>query len=161
MDIRNWPMDRIMQLPDHCFGQRWLTCVQATSAAIGPLFDISEFGFPEWTVIWNMSVWYVQPGDVYVGVALSLGDALPATDAEFIALDILFKDLGIVVAGIKALNMMAAGGQYSFPLRKLVHTMGRRLVGRFYMGATGLQYAHAVLTVSSIPKEVPDCLLSV
>ncbi|GAH51986.1 unnamed protein product, partial [marine sediment metagenome] len=61
----------------------------------------------------------------------------------------------------KILYTMAAGGQYAVPMRKLVRTGGRRLVGRFYMGATGQQYATVILTVSSVPTEVPDCLLSV
>ncbi|GAH72945.1 unnamed protein product, partial [marine sediment metagenome] len=63
MDVRNWPADRIMQLPDHCFGRRWLVSVIGARSEIGPAFDISEAGLPEWTVIWNLTLWYIQVGD--------------------------------------------------------------------------------------------------
>lgn len=161
MDVSKWPIGRIMQLPDHCFGQRWLVGVASNRATTGPGFDISELGLPEECVIWNLAMWYTQGAQAFLGIYLALGDQLPATEAAFTALEPLFKDIGPFFIQRRRIEMIAEAGLIHFPMRKYVHAGGRRLVGEFYMGATSAQVATAVITVSSVPKEVPDCLLSV
>ena len=53
MDIRNWPMNRIMQLPDCCFSRRWPVGVSWLGEAVSVGYDISEAGLPERCVIWE------------------------------------------------------------------------------------------------------------
>lgn len=160
MDIRNWPIDKIMQLPDYCFGQRWLIGLASTASDIGPSYDISEMALPEWTVIWNLCFWYLQIDEKFMAISLALGDNRPTTEAEFERFEVLFRDFAYYTAPRREFQIMPAGGSYNVPMRKIVHTAGRRLVGRLYYGATGVQYATVILTISSIPTEVPDCLLS-
>ncbi len=54
MDIRNWPLSQIMQLPDAAFGRRWPVGLAYAFAGAGAEFDISEAALPERFVIWEV-----------------------------------------------------------------------------------------------------------
>ncbi|MBA7690503.1 hypothetical protein ES703_99032 [subsurface metagenome] len=160
MDIRNWPLDRIMQLPDCCFGRRFVvSCiVQAGDAA--PAWDISEIPFPEKAVIWELVITMKGVSQEIDTIRLVLGDALPTTKAQVDALEPVFAGLGlqgpsprlIHIGWISLLNLRR--------IRLPILAAGRRLI----LEATGLNGKTPIMTValvvSSIPTEVPDCLLS-
>ncbi|GAH58066.1 unnamed protein product, partial [marine sediment metagenome] len=94
MDIRNWPMDRIMQLPDECFGRRFLVSCSLAYADAGSTFDISEIALPEACVLWSLNVaWYNEDTATHY-IRLALGDQLPATVAMMDALEPLISGLG-------------------------------------------------------------------
>lgn len=161
MDIRNWPMDRIMQLPDHCFGRQWPVAVHALSQGVGVYFDISEAGLGDKCVIWQAMYFVTGPFSSTTFVSLALGDVLPTTDAEFDALEPLFSDVGRRLAGRRVVDLAGLGLFVTIPMRLPVAAQGRRLVGRFQVVLEAVGPPAAILTVSSMPREVPDCLLSV
>lgn len=161
MDIRDWPLDRIMQLPDHCFGQKRIVSVHTVTAGMAPLFDISEAGLSDRCVVWEIFLAYTYGTVIFVNISLALGDRLPANDAEYLALEQLFRDFGVRVAGYRYYQVGGPDGFARIPLRQLVLAQGRRLVGRFVRNSDIELQAIAGLVVSSIPTEVPDCLLSV
>ncbi len=160
MDIRNWPLDKIMQLPDNLFGQHWPVGISVFHETELLLYDISEMALPEVMVIWEMNYIYCQATLGAGECSLALGDVLPTTDAQFDALEPLFRDLGQLVFPRRHLVAQAVGGTRRMNMRKAVHTAGRRLVGRFEFAGPLTQWGQAYLVISSIPKEVPDCLLS-
>lgn len=161
MDVSRWGLGRIMQLPDHCFGRRWPVGVYASTGGTGTYYDISEAGLGDRCVVWQASYWTGGEATARLLVSLSLGDVLPVTDAEFDALEPVFSDLGRIRLARRGIDLAGVGVFVSFLMRLPVMAQGRRLVGRFEVLASALAPPAAVLTVSSIPREVPDCLLSV
>ncbi len=80
MDIRNWPLDRIMQLPDHCFGRRWPITLLTPVVQTVTYYDISEMALPEKCVIWELVFYgYGVLGGELTGWSFALGDVLPTT----------------------------------------------------------------------------------
>lgn len=160
MNIRNWGPGQKMQLPDHCFGQRWPVSVSFFKVDAGTIFDISELALPDVAVIWFYYI-SMTGGSIGTGrIKLALGDFLPANDAQFNAYEPLFRDLGVIDAGHRYVTSTYQGYPVNFPMRKLIYPQGRRLVGRFVIGAIGTFQCFATLIVSGLPSEVPDCLLS-
>lgn len=161
MDIRDWGMDRIMQLPDWCFGRKWLVSVQATGSAIEVVFDISEYALPERCVIWQLQYGVGGEQTARGFISLALADFLPASDAAFDASEILLRDYGVTIAGRKIIPVSANGGVARIDLRMPIASAGRRLVGRLAETATATYYLWTTIVVSSVPTEVPDWLVSV
>lgn len=158
MDIRNWPIDRIMQLPDCCFGRRWPISVSMEQATKATYYDISEAGMPERCVIWSFVPWMSGYTAEFVDVSLALGDVLPANDAEFDANEVLFRDIGVIAGGRRRVTLSHNPGPLVLPLRLPIEATGRRLIGRFVWTATGGATILVILVISSIPTEVPDWL---
>ena len=161
MDIRNWPMDRIMQLPDNAFGQRWIVSVAARGKVVGANYDISEMALPERCVVWTVFFLASVSSGMVNDITLSMGDKLPASDAEFDVLEPLMRDLGYYDGTRRYIELYSRTSVVVLPMRKLIHSVGRRLVGRLTFEALSTTPTYAGLVVSSIPTEVPDCLLSV
>lgn len=159
MDVRNWPLDRIMQLPDCAFGRRWPIGLQAVLSDAAAVFDIAEAALPERCVIWQL---YMSCsgllGTTSADFTLALGDVLPATVAEFNALELVFSGVESVTSrgGTEAVS----GAPINLPtIRMPLVTAGCRFVGRFIRVIGSATAAHVIIIVSSIPREVPDCLL--
>ncbi len=160
MDIRNWPMDRIMQLPDCVFGRRWLMACEKRSVSDTEAFDITELALPEKCVIWNLAL-DTSPGEgLNLYVRLALGDQLPTTTAMMSALEPLFPGLGFQGAEPREITLRSGVFVVSWPLRMPVASAGRRMVLGVMGAETPRVSARVVIEVSSIPTEVPDWLSS-
>ncbi|MBA7469582.1 hypothetical protein ES707_04864 [subsurface metagenome] len=160
MDIRSWPLDKIMQLPDCCFGRRWPVGVYAAEGGIGQYYDISEAGLGDRCVVWQVT--YAGGGnwEGVSSIALALGDVLPAGIAEFDALQPLFSDLGKRGAVRRAVDIGSGGVVITLQMRLPVHAQGRRIVALIEITAAEATGPQAILVVSSIPTEVPEWLIS-
>ena len=160
MNIRDWPMNRIMQLPECCFGRRWLISVLPSATAPATGWDISEIPFPDKCVIWGFWAWFDRYGPQVDYIRLALGDQLPTTTAMMDALEPLFPGFGLQGAGPRAIPLTTYAIIHLTRLKMPVWAQGRRLVGEVQTTGTGEGAAQIVVVVSSIPTEVPDCLLS-
>ncbi|MBA7610302.1 hypothetical protein ES703_17509 [subsurface metagenome] len=161
MDVSRWPMDRIMQLPDHCFGRRWPIAVTVIGAAASPRFDISEMALPERCVIWEFTVLFAKEILAEAVFEIRLGDVLPTTMAQFREYEVLFKGVRgqAVPDGLIHVTSMTSVNWQNFKMP--VQSTGRRIVVGIDIGVAVGDQIQVALTVSSIPREVPDCLLSV
>lgn len=160
MDIRNWPFDQIMQLPDHCFGRKFPIILGIRSTDVLNHYLISEIGLPEACVLWE--IWFNSIGGdgAFLGnvpgtISLALGDRLPATDAEFNALETLFPEVDEILTGARTIR-----APLSLKLRKPYRVSGRRVVARWLALQEDRIDMVLGLVFSSIPKEVPDWLIS-
>jgi len=159
MDIRGWGIGRIMQLPDFCFGRRYLVSCALDMEAAQRAWDISEVAFPDMAVIWEIGVGGMAGWQDAITVRLALGDRLPATVAEMNALDPLVFGLGLQGAEPRDIRVRGFGRGALLRLRTPVAAQGRRLV---IEGETEEAIAGSVLvtvTVSGVPREVPDWVL--
>lgn len=159
MDISQWSISQIMQLPDYLFGRRWEVGVAAQFEIPGVVFDISELALPEHCVIWSMGMYFSHTALATVRINLALGDVLPATDAQFDAYEPLFRDVGPIVAGRREI-MAAVGSEIRMNfMRYYVNASGRRLVGRLASTIGTNEMGWVVMTISSLPREVPGWFL--
>lgn len=161
MDIRNWPLGRIMQLPDSCFGRRWLVGIKQHETAVAFVWDICEAALPEMVVLWHLNLHMTGEIAALCTVSLALGDVLPTSQAQFAQFEQLFRNVGEIAGGISRISLGTISGQVNWPMRQCVRAAGRRVVGEFSITAAAESTMEAVLTISSVPTEIPDCLLSV
>jgi len=160
MDIRNWPIDRIMQLPDCCFGTRYpVTLTYVGGITVGS-FDISEMGLPDKCVLWEINlIGFSQPVTNYWTCSLKLGDHLPAAVPDFAALANLHPSLGMNVAGNR---LMFMPDSQSFNIRGIkipIEAQGRRVVASFITSVEDNDLM-CILIFSHMPTEVPEWLIS-
>ncbi len=158
MDIRNWPMDMIMQLPDSAFGRRWPIGLGFTMTGDGAVFDISDISLPDRMIIWGLS--FAQHGGSTATnhLSLALGDVLPTSDAEFNLLELLFSSVKASDGEIGQFEAVTVNNNVVPLIRQPVNTNARRLVGRSIRHVGASLGIAVVLIVSSIPNEVSSWL---
>lgn len=160
MDIRNWAVDRIMQLPDCCFGRRWPVLLRFAATEGFQHYDISEMSLPEKCVLWELGFWCWDAAQTAPWfVSLKLGDQLPATDAEFVALADFMSGFGQYFGGVYRMSGVWNSSIWIRNLKVLIPSAGRRLVGRVTKLTTNVD-SRVVAVISSFPTEVPDWLVS-
>ncbi|MBA7534303.1 hypothetical protein ES705_26549 [subsurface metagenome] len=161
MDVSRWGLDQLMMLPDHCFGSRWPIAVTVLGAVASPKFDIAEMAFPERCVLWELAALFQGETLIETDFELRLGDVLPTTWAEFQEYDLLFRGVRqlTIPGGLIHITTMTSVNWQNFKMP--LQAAGRRLVIGVGAGEAVNNYVQVALTVSSIPREVPDCLLSV
>ncbi len=160
MHINDWPMDKIMQLPDEAFGRRWLVGVSFTLSDANPVFDISEFSLPDVFVLWEVVTVAVGTFSESVHIGLSLGDVVPTSEIEFDALEIILGGIAARDAEKGEIEVLPFCPTNFRSIRQPVTANGRRLVGKAIRDLGAPVGATANLTISSIPNEVPSWLCS-
>ncbi len=159
MDIRNWPLDEIMQLPIYCFGRRFPVFLNASSINDTPGWDISEVALPEKCVIWEFVSWVESPIITPTSFRLALGDQLPTTVVMMDALEPLFFGFGHQGAEPRNILYGVNIKPHFLRLRLPVMAGGRRPILEVIVPGSSMGYLNVVLVVSSIPTKVPDCLI--
>jgi len=160
MDIRNWPMERVMQLPDWCFGRRWLISRNGATAVNVTNYWLSQETFAEKGVIWALFV-NANTTDVKnrLNIGLAYADVAPVDNATFMAKEPVFP-------GLREPNTVAdlcidsQQCTYWADLRKQSTPPARRLAictAAFGIGTVNFTIG---LVVSGVPKEAPDWLIS-
>lgn len=155
-DISNWGWGQILELPDHLFGRRSVVAANIGTEGVGEYFDISECGLPEKFVIWDMCASLATTSSSPGEFRLALGDHLPANAAEFIAMETLLPDVGILQNGVR---LMAVTLRQGFDIRNLkigVDSSGRRLVSNFVTPTTAVNHFFVRLVISSVPRSIPE-----
>jgi len=160
MDVRDWPINQIMQLPDHCFGRRFSQIFRLTELTDTTKFYIHHLALPDVCVLWELWAWnfahYDQLTETWLDTIrfrLALGDVLPITGPQFAALE-------EIPLGAYGVDEYLGSCLHLTRLRLPVIAQGRRVV----VAGTAILPSDALfnlaLVFSSIPNEVPDCLLS-
>lgn len=164
MDIRNWPLGQVMQLPDHCFGRRFPVCVFGHNIGLTEAYDIAEIAFPEQIVVWELMIawsrYQAEEVDKYDEIRLALGDQLPTAEADFLSLEPFMPGLGEQIPEPRTIVTGDVAVWHVDRLKYPIHTMGRRLVLFIEARETNSSSVQVITVVSSIPKEIPDCLLA-
>lgn len=161
MNISEWSLSKKMMLPDHCFGRREVLQLAADLSDANAVYVISPAGLPETTVIWEVLAAGRGTGFMTVHIGLALGDQLPASDAEYNALDPIFPN-AIASDGERGeFEVQTFGDTHIAMARFPVAVSGRRIVAKFIRHQGNATEAVVVVTYSSLPYEVPSCLLSV
>lgn len=161
MDISNWNMNQIMQLPDHVFGAQ--QCVGeyiGSNADEFVYFKISD-SLPDWFVVWSILVEAEKAAaTTWVNLTLRLGDSDTVPD-DIRALDRLFEYKSSPEQ-LYEFHLPAVGLKHITGLRHLVNGKGRHIVGGLKMRSeTGPVESMVSVFITPIPQEAPDWLIKV
>lgn len=161
MNISEWPLSKIMQMPDEAFGSRWLVGGEVRPTEEQRLWTISPLAFPETIVVWELYMTAWTEATARAVFRIALGDQIPISTAMMNALEPVFPGIGYLGPQPQEIHLK----DYPFlGLRKIrmpVKTSGRRLVIEYFNSGAATSLMTCILTVSSVPREVPDCLISV
>jgi len=159
MRIDNWPLDRIMRLPDWCFGRRyWVgTYIGLTEGKVNII--LTEEDLPDKFVVWGL---------LFSNRAPSMVEALRAT----------VRLTGTRVAGAVVIpneerlfkNISEPAIVYEFYFqpnaniwipaeRQIIESNGRRIVVMVNGDQTNSAETTCGVLISALPKEVPDWLI--
>lgn len=156
MDISNWPMSKILQLPEDAFGTRFKIYAEKLVNAPGFFYVKSALALPEQFIIWELSLFLVATAIGSVSVRMAMGDRLPANPDEMTALQPLIPGFG-EHGTFPGKVVVGSTGRYDFKRLKMpVVAVGRRLVIEVINATPTWGRAVVDLTISSIPKEIPD-----
>lgn len=150
-----------MQLPDGCFGRRFVISVEAVGVDGGDGWDISEIALPERCVLWELVFIPFAAAAQVMHVRLALGDQLPTTIVMMDQLEPLIMGLGLQGAEPRNIYTLAHSGWAIRNIKQSIASMGRRLVCQaspFPM--QGAVHVRVACVFSAVPTEVPDCLIS-
>ena len=158
MDISQWPFDKIMQLPDCCFGRRFVVSCTVYAAPVTAVWDISEIAYPEKMILWEVGI--SPRGGMLNGgwIRIALGDQLPDGPVMMDALEALLPGCGMQGPDPRLIPVTEAVGTTVMTLRRPVMVAGRRLVLEGLWGAGVSGHVLVWTVVSSIPREAPDWL---
>ena len=158
MEIRNWPMDKIMQLPDCCFGRREMLQLAVDLASTASVYAINPAGLPDTMVIWEViaAAWANVVVTIHAGLAL--GDLLPTSDAEYNALELVFPNVISSDGDRGEFEVSSDSGFDVANVRFPVVVSGRRLIAKFTRHQGNATEGVITVVYSSLPNEVPDCL---
>ena len=160
MRIDNWPLDRIMRLPDWCFGRRYWTGLY-TGGAVGAInYAIAEEELPDKFVVWGLMIACRTPVAIMaIRLTIRLGDVQPTDIAHAQTFERLFK--GISSQGIAYEFYPNPNGIVWVPAeRQLVESKGRRLALVSFGDEANTYEMTVGVLISALPKEVPDWLSS-
>ena len=161
MDIRDWPMDRIMALPDYCFGRRWTIGLGVEGTVVETIYNISDAALPDIFVLWEFSAIVPAAFTALVQIEIRLGDQLPLVAADFEAMELLLPGVENSAGLRSAYTIIGTTDRAIRGLRIPVKAQGRRIVVAFNGLWAGDWAAEIDLVISSVPKEIPDWLCSV
>ena len=160
MDISQWPAERILQLPDWVFGRKFPICANVILNSGTWAADISEIGFPDPCILWSLTLgWYRHSANT-IWARIALGDKLPANDAEVMTFQPLIHGFGLQGPEPRKLISYMGSSGWGFQLKDFVRTGGRHLVVSAAATAAQYCYLYVIAVVCSVPKEVPDWLIS-
>lgn len=161
MRIDNWPLDRIMRLPDWCFGRRWWvgTYTGATNGVVSRWMVEEEL--PDRFVLWKIMLSSNSIGMTQaMRATIRLGDHAPIVGENINLWDRLLKGISITTMVYELYyqpnSIICING-----LRQLVEAGNRRMCYVVNGDQTNTYEGTIGCLISALPKEVPDWLISV
>lgn len=156
MDISKWPLDKIMALPDWCFGmQWWVGNYVGTTGGVMTYFLIEE-SVPNRFVLWDVMFCIpMQTAGVRADATLRLCNEAPT--------DISVKTMPYLVRGFSErvlyyeFKLPQKQTTHIGPMRIGVESQGKHVGGGLKLVSETANCESSVsLLISGIPREVPD-----
>lgn len=156
MDISNWPMENILQLPDSAFGMRYVVSIFRHSAVAGTSYDMSELSLPDRGVIFgfNFSSWTRDINTLTF--RLGLGSQLPTSTDEFDKLDPLIPGFGRHGSDPRTFISQTPFDVELSRVKMPVHSARQKLIVETTIVGFAAHFLLVSVIVASIPKEIPD-----
>ena len=160
MDISKWPIDKIMQLPDHCFGRKFVVSCAIRVVPEATVWDISEIALPNVFVLWQLQIYPYGFTTADSRLRIALGDKLPTSETTMNGYIPLISDLGMGGTKPRRIYLFQRTGTFILFMRMPISAQGKRLVIEGHAEADANANVSVQIVVSAIPKEIPEWLLS-
>ena len=152
---------QIMQLPDHCFGERYVCTTYYNENVAGYYADLSPIVLPPKCVLWGIYVWMGQIPHYLSYFRMSLGFVLPANVAAFLLEQPLIPDMGSPVVPIRGIYLPTAEQTWYMNLKQLIQSGGKSFLTMVEI-PTNAQILISISAVfSPLPQRVPDWMISI
>lgn len=158
MDIRNWGLEKVMRLPDWCFGRRYIVTASIWTQQTGYSWDISEIAYPDRGVMWEFGMNALVDSNIGNFCRVGIGDQLPATHPQFMELDPLVMGFGFQGEEPRQFGMSYMANGWRIQPRQSIRFQGRRLVIEAQLSLASPVLWTVWTVVSGIPSEIPDWL---
>jgi len=159
MNISDWPIGRIMQLPDWCFGRRYWVGTTVETSSAGNRYFIVEERLPKRFVIWKVLMGVpAQATAANFHLGLRLGNELPVA-ATFLGLRKLMTGIALET-DLFDFHWQRYTALDVSGMKNLVESQGGRIVGVLQLAAETTDIVSNIsILISSLPTEVPDWLV--
>lgn len=156
MRIDNWPWDRIMRLPDWCFGRRWWVGEYMGSTNGTVYYRLGDEQLPDKFVVWAVVINCRAPNyDRALRLTIRLSTVIPSVTVDVRTMDRILK--GISSPNIVYEFFANPNGMTRIECeRQIIESNGRRLALVSNGDQVNDYRANAAIEISSVPREVPD-----
>lgn len=161
MNVADLTDVQIMQLPDFCFGERFVCSTYYVEDTVGYYEDISPIVLPDKCVLWEIDLWFSKNGNVSNYLRMSLGYALPGNEAAFLLEQPLIEELGHVAPTLRGIFTPLEEHHQSMHMKQLLTTGGKRFLTMFKVSSGGDSRLQISAVFSGIPLRVPDWMISI
>ena len=160
MDVRRWPIDKIMELPDWCFGQKWWVGTYVGTTADTPEVFIMEESIPDIFVLWDVLVGVTGVTDgTHANLTLRLCGQIPVF-ADIQKYDRLMRGVSRRTQTYD-FYMPPAGLFHLGPMKTVIEAGNNLIGGALKIVAETVACENSVnCLISGIPREVPDWVVS-
>ncbi len=160
MDIQKWPFDKIMQLPDWCFGMRWWVGTYVGTEAAGTTYFMIEESVPDVFVLWDVLISTTgSTAATHTNVTLRLCREEP-TGANIKMFERLMRNMS-ARKQMYDIHLPPVALTHLGPMRNLIEAGNNRIGGALKLVAETATCENAVAClISGIPREVPDWVVS-
>ncbi len=160
MDVSKWSIDRIMQLPDWCFGKRWWVGTYVGPAADEVNYFLIPESVPDVFVLWDVLIMATGQGEAKAcNLALVLCPQVPDATTLQTCRQLIrgFSD----PKQFYHMHLPPLGTIHIGPMRNIIEARNDKIGGGFKIvgGPTPTENQVACL-ISGIPREVPDWVVS-
>ena len=159
MDIRNWPINKVMQLPEHTFGRRFVVGLCALSAGENPAWDIAEAPLPERCVLWEVRTILDTTNNVIEHFRLGLAMRIPLSVAQMNEAEPLLASVGRQGPEPREIVHFNYTELHLNRLKIPFESGGRKPVLEVVSAGAGSGQIQVFLTFSSFPSEVAEWLV--
>ena len=160
MDVSKWALDKIMELPDWCFGKRWWVGVNLGGAAGETSYWLIDENVPDVFVLWDVLITNAAAeAQTRTDISIRLCRQAP-TGANIKKFRRLLRGLSqpTLMFDIQLPKDIAV---HLGPMRNLIEARNDKIGGAFKrLNATGAQESQIAFLISGIPREVPDWVVS-
>lgn len=160
MDISNWSLDKILELPDWCFGKRWWVGTYVGTLNDEASYFLIEESVPDKFVLWDVVVSTTGHRDAeHANVTLRLCRQVP-TSTNIKEYRRLMTNLSNRTQTYDVYLPPVALSHLG-PMRNLVEADNDQIGGCLKLVGEGADCENSVAClISGIPREVPDWVVS-
>lgn len=155
VDISGWSDARVMQLPDHVFGERKVTGCWIATAGSSVYWDISAVSLPAKIVMWQLHIWTSRQEYLQNRLRLAFGATVPTSEAEMDALTPVLEDYGDTDYTPPRIEINIEEIPVDLRLRQLADTDGKKLVMEVANPNDSYIGVRVGLVYSAVPSEIP------
>jgi len=160
MDLSRWPFDKIMQLPDWCFGMRWWVGTYVGTQAANPNYFTIEESVPDVFVLWDIlicSAGHTAASHLNITFRLCRQTLTSDTVKNFRR---LLRNMSHR-AQMYDMHLPPVSVTHVGPMRNIIEARNDRSGGGFKLvGETANCENTVACLISGIPREVPDWVVS-